>query len=658
MVQPRSVVAGLALAVASALLALAGFWLALGPGDRGLSDLLHDNTLNNAANGVLLSTLAGVLLALRPANRVGWLVLAVALANSVTMFGTGWTMASIETGLPARSFFTWCGSWPWAPAFLLGSSLLLLIYPSGRTSSRVGRRLAIASLVSTAGLVVGMSLLNAPYDSVVPGYELGDNPVSRGHLQGPLLVLTITAALLGVVVALLTWAHTVRRLWRASSPEREQLAWLTLAIVPELAVAPINSPWVEFVVNALSTVALAVGIVRYRVFDIKLVLRSGLVYGTLTALSVGGYLAVVGLITTLVADGPVATMFAVATVGLLVVPAHRLVQGFFGRLVYGDRRDPIRALSRVGQGMQIAADDGLRPMLAGIAEALRSPRVAVRDADGIVTAVGSAADGHLEHRAVLEYGGRHVGDLVVAARTEVDRFGRADRRLVAALSGPVAAAVEAARIARELARSRARVLAVREAERTRLREDLHDGVGPSLSGISLGLEAARDALGASPERLADILEVLHRGVGSLAAEVRAILDDLGPDDVDLPGYLRGQVEAVRASGLCVTLDQGEEPVHVAASVAVAAQRIAGEALANAVRHADATRITVSLDDGPDALVLEVGDDGTGAVAPRPGGVGLSSMRARAEAVGGSCDVNATPGRGTTVRAVLPHEVPA
>jgi signal transduction histidine kinase len=500
-----------------------------------------------------------------------------------------------------------------------------------------------------------MALLDAPYDSVVVGHDLGHNPITHGHFEIPLIVLMIASTGTGVVVALLTWGHTARRLWRASSPEREQLAWLGVAVVPELVAAPLNSPYVELVTNALTAVALAFGIVRYRMFDIKLVVSSGLIYGSLTGLAVGGYFAVVALITTVTPSGPVPTLFAVAAVGLLVVPAHRLLQRFFSRLVYGDRSDPLRVLRRVGEGMRASGEDGLRPMLAGIAEALRSPRVAVHDTDGGVVEVGEA-DGHPEYRVPLEYAGTALGELVVAGRTERDGLGRADRRLVTALAGPVAAAVHAARSARELALSRARVLAVRETERARLRGDLHDGVGPSLSGISLGLEAARGAVDTSPERVPEILDVMHREVASLVSEVRGIIDDLGPVESDLLASLRRQVEAANASGVHVELQHPDAPISAGPSVAVAAQRIAGEALTNAVRHAGARRITVSVADATDVLTVRVADDGCGSVAPRAGGVGLSSMRERAEAVGGTLHIDATPGTGTRVVARLPAKV--
>ena len=104
---------GIALAAVGILLAVVGFWLAWGPGDRSLTGLVHDNTLNNAGNGVWISALAIVLLRLRPSNRIGWLVLALALANSITIFGAGWALASYHVDLPGRAFFAWWSSWAW-----------------------------------------------------------------------------------------------------------------------------------------------------------------------------------------------------------------------------------------------------------------------------------------------------------------------------------------------------------------------------------------------------------------------------------------------------------------------------------------------------------------------------------------------------------------
>jgi signal transduction histidine kinase len=644
------------LGVGCVAVSVAGMVLALGPGGRTLGGLLHDNVLNNVVNGVSLGLLAAALTRLRPGNRVGWLLLGIAWCNAVAVAGEGWALASYHLALPGRTAAAWLGSWPWVVGLLLGPTLLPLLYPTGRTTTRAGHRLAVALVVAV--LVVGgcLALLDTAYDGTAPGHHLGVNPLSRGHLQPPIGVVAGVAAVAALVLGVVAWGRTVRRLWRAQSPEREQLAWLLALAVPLLLVAPLNLPWLTFAVQAVSPVFLLVGIVRHDLFDIKLLLSSGLLYGALTAIAVGAYFGVVALISTMTPHGTVPSLFAAATVALVVVPLHRWLQRCVGRLVYGDRSDPVRALARVARGMRGTVEDptGLRPMLAGVAEALRSPSVAVTTGEGeVLAAVGVPPAGHRLHRVALEHAGESVGRLDVAARTARDRLSGRDRRLLEALAGPVAAAVSAGLLAREVEASRSRILAVRQAERARLRADLHDGLGPSLSGVALGLEAAESSVSVDPGRVAEMLPVLRREVDALVTEVRGIIDDLGPTQVDLVAAVRGQVESLVATGRTVAFSCTGPVDDLAGDVAVAAQRIAGEALSNAVRHAQATRISVSLTARPGALTVEVGDDGSGAVAPREGGVGLDSMRRRAEAVGGLLRLTAVPGAGTTVVATLP-----
>jgi signal transduction histidine kinase len=197
---------------------------------------------------------------------------------------------------------------------------------------------------------------------------------------------------------------------------------------------------------------------------------------------------------------------------------------------------------------------------------------------------------------------------------------------------------------------------------------LHDGLGPSLSGVALGLEAARSAAAGDPRRVEEILGVLHGEVGSLVAEVRQIIADLGPADVDLMAALRAHAETVTSLGVLeVRVSQSGELPVLPGAVAVAAQRIAGEAVTNVVRHAAATSAAVHVGCFAGQLVVEVTDDGTGFDEPSAGsgagaGVGLGSMRERAESVGGVLQVASAPGRGTRVTATIPvdpavtHEV--
>ncbi len=426
-------------------------------------------------------------------------------------------------------------------------------------------------------------------------------------------------------------------------------------MVPSITVAFVAPPGISFVVNVLASLALLVGIVRHQLFDIKLVLRRGLVYGTLLAMAVGGYLAAVAGIAVVTPNGTIPRLFAAAVVALFLVPAYRWLTAAVERVVYGDRADPLRALSRLGVGGD--AQPGLEAMAAAVAASLRSPHVAVRDRQGVLLAESGDATAAVGHLVTLRHGETDLGVLDVATRTLHDRFSRSDRRLIDALAAPVAAAVHASRLAAEAADSRARVVAVREAERRSLRDDLHDGLGPGLSGVALGIEAALRA--GDPERMREILGVVHTEVGGLVGEVRGIIDDLGPDgpvDQGLRAALGSHVEALAAlTGLEVSLAVGDLP-ELPRPVEIALYRIASEALTNVVRHAAADRAVVTIDTDPGSVRLEVVDDGIG-LRGAPAGVGRTSMAERARGVGGSLVVDDGPRGGTRVTAVVPRTTP-
>jgi signal transduction histidine kinase len=215
-----------------------------------------------------------------------------------------------------------------------------------------------------------------------------------------------------------------------------------------------------------------------------------------------------------------------------------------------------------------------------------------------------------------------------------------------------------AAVTRELRLCREELVRSREEERRRLRHDLHDGVGPTLAGISLGLEGAAQRAGALAEDLGDLLDSLRREATGCVAEVRRIVSDLRPAVLDEAGLVpalhrHAELITARAGGdLRIDLEAGPLPA-LPAAVEAAAYRIALEALTNVVRHSRAAycRLDVRMDG---ALRLSVTDDGVG-LPPggRAGGVGLTSMRNRAEELGGSCTVTAGPDRGTVVTAVLP-----
>jgi signal transduction histidine kinase len=202
----------------------------------------------------------------------------------------------------------------------------------------------------------------------------------------------------------------------------------------------------------------------------------------------------------------------------------------------------------------------------------------------------------------------------------------------------------------------------REAERGRLHRDVHDGLGPGLAALRLRLDSAATRLGHDPQARQIVLDAAAE-TGWLMDEVRRIVDDARPLDLehtDLLAALSRMVERLSSSGLYIAAELPTGPVRLSAATEIAAYRIAGECLTNAVRHAGASEIRLRLTAQDERLVMEISDDGIGMTQPagRAGGVGLSSITSRAEEVGGRCAVLARTDvpSGTVVRTVLPRFV--
>jgi signal transduction histidine kinase len=214
-----------------------------------------------------------------------------------------------------------------------------------------------------------------------------------------------------------------------------------------------------------------------------------------------------------------------------------------------------------------------------------------------------------------------------------------------------------------LMRSRGRIVAAREAERRRLRRDLHDGLGPTLAAIGLKLDLARERAaadapdGADAAGLAPLLDEIRTDVRSVISDVRRLARELRPptlDSLGLAGAIGQQAVALGAgSGPSIVVEVADGLPALPAAVEVVAYRIATEAMANAVRHAGAASCVVRLSSDRDGLVVEISDDGRGIDPGAGSGVGLRSMDERASEVGGEVDLLARPGGGTIVRARLP-----
>jgi signal transduction histidine kinase len=297
------------------------------------------------------------------------------------------------------------------------------------------------------------------------------------------------------------------------------------------------------------------------------------------------------------------------------------------------------------------------PLVTGtIAGSLQVPYVAVEleECDGpVVVAEHGRAVAMIESFDLVSHGER-IGRLRVGRRSTGARFSRHECRLLRDIAHQAAVAAEATRLNRDLQASRERLVTAREEERRRLRRDLHDGLGPSMAGMSLQVRAALRAV-PPDSRAAQILEAVCVDLKSCTASVRQLVDELRPPVLDrgLEAAIRAECRRFGAGPLSVECEVRGTLEGMPAAVEVVAFRVVAEALTNAWRHSHATTCRVWIHRNQ-ALDVEVVDDGVGIGASVPG-VGLSSMRERAAELGGRCVVGEVPGGGTAVRLELPLE---
>jgi signal transduction histidine kinase len=417
---------------------------------------------------------------------------------------------------------------------------------------------------------------------------------------------------------------------------------------------------------ALVPLSIGVAILRGRLYDVDLLINRTLVYGALTACVVGTYILVVGYLGALFqARGDAVSLIAAGLAAVLFQPLRQRFQRGVNRLLYGQRDEPYAVLSRLGQRLEatLAPEAVLPTIVSTVREALKLPFVAItlgpHDAPAVVTESGTPVADPL--RLALVYRGEPIGHLLLGPRALNEPFTPADRRLLEDLAHQAGVAAHAVRLTADLQRSRERLVSAREEERRRLRRDLHDGLGPALAAHTLKVGTARALLPHAAVAADRLLAELEDDIEAAVTDIRRLVYNLRPpalDELGLVGAIRESTAQYDGhpdgspGGVVIRVEAPEWLPPLPAAVEVATYRILQEALANVFRHAQAQTCRVELRVGR-ALRLAVTDDGVGLSPMRHAGVGLVSMRERAEELGGSCLVEPAPGGGTRVVAELP-----
>lgn len=496
-------------------------------------------------------------------------------------------------------------------------------------------------------------------------------------LPSPLLFVWFALALGGPVAA------QIYRYRRVSSPsQRQQTKWVVAGLsaaiagflgvifVPLVVRSSAHFPAVSNMLGIIATYwfmllipgSIAVAILRYRLWDIDIILNRTLVYLTLSASVIGLYVLVVaGLGALLQLQGNIAlSLLATALVALLFHPLHERLQRAVNRLLYGERDEPYAVISRLGQQLEtsLAPDAVVPAIVETVAQALKLPYVAIALKRESTFRVEAGAGTPTGDPLVLPlvYQGEPVGRLLLEPRLGDSDFSPADRRLLDDLARQAGVAAYAVRLTTELQRSRERLVTAREEERRRLRRDLHDGLGPALASQALALDGARKLMATDPAAADALLADLTEHTKAAVDDIRRLVYALRPpalDELGLVAALGEQVEGYRRAGIQIEIDAPEALPALPAAVEVAAYRIAQEALTNVIRHAGAAHACVRLRLEGNMLTVEVRDDGRGIPEGTRAGIGLTSMRERATELGGACMVEPAAGGGTRLLVRLP-----
>jgi signal transduction histidine kinase len=619
------------------------------------------DTVLYALYAVVLAGAGALIVSRFPGHRIGWLFLATALFNALAAdLAQGWGLRAAERAWPGGSFGEWVGLWSWIVA---GPALVLtfLLFPDGRFTRRGWAAVAWANVAGVALVLPGWAL--SP--DIGHLFVAGRNPYAvAGAATSVLFAVGMPLFVGSVAVAIVP---LVQRFRRATGVERLQLRWFVFAsvcaavILPVVAllwsVAPVVRPLTALALTAMP-VGAAVGILRYRLYDIDVIISRTLAYGALTALLAGTYAVSVVAIGAAVGHDSAwttagATLAVAAAFGPLRGRVQTVVDRRFNRARFDARQLMTVFLEDLRAGRAVPEDVEAVFRAALDVEDL-DLYVFVPDSELAVDLAGTPVaddDDDGRRRWLIRHAGTTLG-VVVAPAALAERGS-----MVPEVLDTGVLAVEIARLRvglrrqlEEVEASRARIVAAGDDERRRIERDLHDGAQQRLVSIGLALRHAQHALGAGVD------PDVNRTLDDAVAEITVAIDELR----ELARGLRpAQLDSGLGPALRDLARRAPVPVEVIANgdryptdVETAAYFTACEGVTNAVKHANATRIVLRACHNPGRLIVSVVDDGVGGAIARRGS-GLAGLSDRVAAHGGTLTIDSGADRGTTLVAEFP-----
>lgn len=671
-----------ALSLALVVIGVGAFLFALLYGDIKQAPAIH--LFFSPVITLTFSLVGGLVASHRPRNPIGWIFLVVGFLSALNLDAPIYILLSqsfaLQSTLPGVQIARWMDLWVWIPLMLVPFTFLLLLFPDGHLLSPRWQPIVWAGALGLAGITFAVAF--APSPNVAPTSEI--NPFGIPGAAAQMEMLQNVASFLLAVGFFGSVAALIVRARRSRGIEREQIKWLVYAVVLGILInvaAGIpywilpndpNSYDLGIIAGGVAlcciVIAAGIAILRYRLYDIDVIVNRTLVYGALTAGIFALYILLVGAFGALsqTSGNLFLSLLATGLIAVLFQPLRERLQRGVNRLTYGERDDPYRVLTRLGAQLESAMEPSaaLTQTVETVAAALKLPYVAIAlKQEGNMQAVAAhgIAPRDVSHFPLI-HAGEPIGILVAAPRTPNEALAPADERLLRDLARQISIAARTVALTSDLEQARLRIVTERGEARRQLGSDLHDGVGHQLVALTRQIERAMpkapdSSAQVSTEFLADIKQRLV----ATTTQVRSLAHQLYPPELEvlgLSGALRERVHTYPTFRISVDAPETFPPLP--AEIEAAAYYIALEALTNVDKHAHATTCHIRLRLSPpeatsplQRLEMDIVDDGRGLSADDSHGLGLLSMRARAAEVGGSCDILPNSGGGTAVRVRLP-----
>jgi signal transduction histidine kinase len=618
-----------------------------------------------------------VLASKRPENRIGWLFLAAALMNGLEDFGVSYGIRALVVApgfLPAGRALAWMGSWiTGIPLGLL--AFFFLLFPTGNLPSPRWRPAAwfvagsFALLVATE-LVFSTRSWKDPFRAS----SLGASPIV------PLLLVVLAVSF---VISL---AAPAVRFRGSSGDERLQLKWFVtataLVFVVLLGYIPLGScsscspPAVISVLAGLAFLflwtAIGIAVLKYRLYEIDVVISKTLLYGTLAIFITLVYVGTVVGVGTLVGNtrSPLLAAIAAAVIAVVFQPIRQRAGRLANRIVYGKRATPYEVLSDFAERM--AGAYPVEEVLPHIARMLAEGTGAIRSDVWLlvgselhpagswptthVGGIGLTADRSMDVPGAVTVPVRYQGEVLGALSVQKppgDPVTSAEKKLLDDVASQAGLVLRNARLIGELRASRQRIVSAQDAAARRLERDIHDGAQQQLVALAVKTRLADSLVGHDEAKAHDMLSQIQTEMQDALENLRDLAHGIYPPLLADQGLAVALDVQARKSPVPVTVEtDGISRYRPEAEAAVYFSVLEG--LQNVTKYAHATHASVTLHDDGGHLSFEVSDDGVGFDPSATGfGTGLQGMADRLAAIDGALEVRSEPRSGTTVAGIVP-----